>query len=127
MNYGFGGLISLHMDASGNDQQDSFIGGGRFTTAMVYLSEVQSGGFTIFPKLNLFFKPESGQLLYWNLKRTDGSVDQRMNHLGCPVMYGDKWIINKWIRWEAQMDNFKCFLPRGVNFPSNKDVLSKFK
>ena len=74
MNYGYGGLISLHMDA---EQADSFIGGGRFTTAMVYLSEVQSGGFTIFPKLNLFFKPESGQLLYWNLKRTDGSVDQR--------------------------------------------------
>ena len=78
MNYGFGGLISLHMDAYGSDEQtDKFIGGGRFTTAMVYLSEVQSGGFTIFPKLSLFFKPEIGQLLYWNLKRTDGSVDQR--------------------------------------------------
>ena len=74
MNYGFGGLITLHMDA---DLEDSFIGGGRFTTAMVYLSDVQSGGFTIFPKLNLFFKPQSSQLLYWNLKRTDGSVDER--------------------------------------------------
>ena len=74
MNYGFGGLITLHMDA---DLEDSFIGGGRFTTAMVYLSDVQSGGFTIFPKLNLFFKPEAGQLLYWNLKRTDGPVDER--------------------------------------------------
>ena len=74
MNYGFGGLITLHMDA---DLEDSFIGGGRFTTAMVYLSDVQSGGFTIFPKLNLFFKPEAGQLLYWNLRRTDGSLDQR--------------------------------------------------
>ena len=74
MNYGFGGLITLHMDA---DLEDSFIGGGRFTTAMVYLSDVESGGFTIFPKLNLFFKPEAGQLLYWNLRRTDGSLDQR--------------------------------------------------
>ena len=74
MNYGFGGLITLHMDT---DHADSFIGGGRITTAMVYLSDVQAGGFTIFPKLGLFFKPESGQLLYWNLKRTDGSVDQR--------------------------------------------------
>ena len=76
MNYGFGGLISLHMDAT-KDINDDGIGGGRFTTAMVYLSDVQSGGFTIFPKLNLFFKPQSGQLLYWNLRRTDGSVDQR--------------------------------------------------
>ena len=39
--------------------------------------DISPGGFTIFPKLNLFFKPQSGQLLYWNLKRTDGSVDQR--------------------------------------------------
>ena len=84
MNYGFGGLISLHMDA---DQDDSFIGGGRFTTAMVYLSDVQSGGFTIFPKLNIFFKPESGQLLYWNLKRTDGSVDQRSVEICISVKY----------------------------------------
>ena len=78
MNYGFGGLISLHMDEDGMFN----VGGGRFTTAMLYLSEVQSGGFTIFPKLNLAFKPQPGQLLYWNLRRTDGTPDQRMTHLG---------------------------------------------
>ena len=122
MNYGFGGLISLHLDSESRGM-DNYIGGGRFTTAMVYLSEVESGGFTIFPNLNLFFKPEPGQLLYWNLKRTDGTTDPRMNHLGCPVMYGDKWILNKWIRWEAQMSTYKCFLPRGQNFPSNKEVV----
>ena len=37
MNYGFGGLISLHLDAE-SSSQDNYIGGGRFTTAMVYLS-----------------------------------------------------------------------------------------
>ena len=94
---------------------------------MFCVSEVQSGGFTIFPKLNLFFTPEPGQLLYWNLKRTDGTTDERMLHLGCPVMYGDKWILNKWVRWEAQMDTFKCFLPKGQNFPSNKDVVLRYK
>ena len=65
INYGFGGLISLHMDEDGMFN----VGGGRFTTAMLYLSEVQSGGFTIFPKLNLAFRPQPGQLLYWNLRR----------------------------------------------------------
>ena len=123
MNYGLGGVISLHLDEEGRADT----GGGRFTTAMVYLSHVQAGGFTIFPKLNLFFKPEQGQLLYWYLKRTDGSEDERMNHLGCPVMYGDKWILNKWINWEAQMDTFKCFLPRGRNFPSNRQVLLDYQ
>ena len=73
MNYGFGGLISLHMDEDGQFN----VGGGRFTTAMLYLSEVQSGGTTIFPKLNLAFRPQPGQLLFWHLRRTDGRPDQR--------------------------------------------------
>ena len=50
----------------------------RSTTAMVYLSDLDSGGFTIFPKLGLFFEPKAGNLLFWNLKRTDGTVDERL-------------------------------------------------
>ena len=60
---------------------DEDIGGGRFTTAMVYLSDLDSGGFTIFPKLGLFFEPKAGNLLFWNLKRTDGTVDERLAYL----------------------------------------------
>ena len=52
-------------------------GGGRLTTAMLYLSTVDSGGFTIFPKLGLFFKPQAGSLLFWKLRRMDGSSDAR--------------------------------------------------
>ena len=121
MNYGLAGHISLHMDAAGTGQDgvlhgDNEIAGGRIATAMIYLSHVQSGGFTIFPKIGLFVKPEPGKLLFWILKRTDGSLDDRMFHLGCPVLYGDKWISTKWIRWEPQMFRLKCFLPRGRNF-----------
>ena len=142
MNYGFGGLISLHLDSSSGHQTfDNDIGGGRFTTAMIYLSNLASGGFTVFPKLGLFFKPRAGDLLFWNLKRTDASTDERlkarkifvnyyyfaiifrMQHIGCPVLYGDKWILNKWIRWSSQMFTFNCFLPKGGNYPSNLDVV----
>ena len=78
MNYGFGGLISIHLDSSsGQETFDNGIGGGRFTTAMIYLSHLPSGGFTVFPKLGLFFEPRAGDLLFWNLKRTDGSTDER--------------------------------------------------
>ena len=34
---------------------------------------------------------------------TDGSTDSRMQHLGCPVLYGDKWIGNKWVRQREQV------------------------
>ena len=78
MNYGFGGFINLHMDALNDGGFDEDIGGGRITTAMVYLSDLQSGGFTIFPNLGLFFEPKAGNLLFWKLRRTDGSVDERL-------------------------------------------------
>ena len=124
MNYGFGGLIDLHFDAV-NQYYNNQIGGGRLTTSMIYLSDPESGGFTIFPKLGLYFKPKSGDMLFWNLRTTDGNNDEGMWHLGCPVLYGDKWILNKWIRWEAQMFKYKCFLPKGDNFKSNADVLAQ--
>ena len=66
------------MDALNDGGFDEDIGGGRITTAMVYLSDLQSGGFTIFPKLGLFFEPKAGNLLFWKLRRTDGSVDERL-------------------------------------------------
>merc|ERR1739848_50483 len=44
----------------------------------------------------------TSSLMYWHLRRTDGSTDSRMNHLGCPVLFGDKWIGNKWVRWQEQ-------------------------
>ena len=84
---------------------------------MLYLSDVEAGGFTIFPKLGLFVKPKAGNLLFWMARKSDGMIDQRMHHLGCPVLYGDKWIGTKWIRWAAQMDRFKCLLPKGLNYP----------
>ena len=67
MNYGIGGKIGLHLDTS-NAAQENGIGGGRFTTAMLYLSTVEAGGRTIFPKLMLSVKPEAGSLLYWHLR-----------------------------------------------------------
>ena len=32
-----------------------------------------------------------------------GEMDQRMKHLGCPVVQGDKWIVNKWVKWHRHM------------------------
>ena len=69
MNYGIGGRIGLHLDTNPfNDWKENGIGGGRFTTAMLYLSKVEVGGRTIFPKLLLSVKPEAGSLLYWHLR-----------------------------------------------------------
>ena len=73
-------------------------------------------------QLGLFTAPVAGDLLWWNLRRQDGGTDSRMHHLGCPVLHGDKWILNKWVRWAEQWKTHPCSDPRQQNFPSNLEL-----
>ena len=60
MNYGIGGRISTHLDSVGGRTKDTSeaeeVGGFRVTTFMVYMSDVQAGGRTIFPSHRLEFQ-----------------------------------------------------------------------
>ena len=67
MNYGLGGKISLHSDAL-DIPEDARVGGGRLTTAMLYLTSVSAGGRTIFPRLGLSIQPKAGNLVFWNTR-----------------------------------------------------------
>ena len=33
-----------------------------------------------------------------------------MKHMGCPIVFGNKWIANKWVRWKEQMNRFPCHI-----------------
>ena len=67
MNYGLGGKISLHSD--GNEMmEDVLVGGGRLTTAMLYLTSVAAGGRTVFPRLGLAIEPRAGNLVFWHTR-----------------------------------------------------------
>ena len=65
MNYGLGGRISLHSDANAEDAK---VGGGRLTTAMLYLTTVTAGGRTVFPRLGLSMEPKAGNLVFWHTR-----------------------------------------------------------
>jgi len=122
MNYGIGGFISPHMDST-NDHWDTMIGGGRFMTTMLYLSDVEAGGRTVFPHVNVGVSPVAGNLLFWNIRENAGTMDIRMIHLGCPVLYGNKWIANKWVRWTEQMNRFPCNSEKSLNHgPHHRDI-----
>ena len=95
-------------------------------TFMVYLSDVEAGGHTVFPNLGLSVPPARGSALFWHTVNsvviikteaiphrlryfsTQGLMDQRMKHLGCPVVHGDKWIVNKWVKWHHHMFTYPC-------------------
>jgi prolyl 4-hydroxylase len=54
--------------------------------------------------VRLSVEPEAGSLLYWHVRRPNSQADTRMTHMGCPVLYGNKWIVNKWINANEQMN-----------------------
>ncbi|KAG9510427.1 Prolyl 4-hydroxylase subunit alpha-1 [Fragariocoptes setiger] len=118
-NYGMGGHYTPHYDylivdrpEEERDQVDEreLYAGDRTATVMFYLSDVIRGGSTVFPRLNVHLKPELGSAAFWyNLyKNGEGIIDTV--HGACPVLMGEKWVANFWIRERGQFSRRRCSL-----------------
>lgn len=104
-----------------NDQNTmNLIQGGkrnRFATVFWYLTDVDEGGETIFPRygglpqprdhssceVGLKVKPQKGKVIIFYSLDAAGELDEYSLHGACPVGEGYiKWAANKWI-WNAPM------------------------
>ncbi|CAL1380811.1 unnamed protein product [Linum trigynum] len=91
----------------------------RVASFLLYLSDVEVGGDTMFPFENgmnvpenydfkecigLKVKPRQGDgLLFYSLF-PNGTIDPTSLHGSCPVTRGEKWVATKWIRDQEQSD-----------------------
>ena len=87
-------------------------GGPRLMTFMIYLTNVDSGGNTLFPQAGISVRPNIGSAMYWFNMGPHNNYDSRIIHMSCPVLHGNKWIANKWIKWLANYKNYPCFVDK---------------
>lgn len=116
LRYQHGEKYDAHMDAF-YDEPNQVNGGQRVATVLMYLSDVEEGGETVFPdskvkptaeeaakfsecgRKGIAVKPRKGSaLLFWSLSPDGKTKDMTSLHGGCPVLKGDKWSATKWIR-----------------------------
>ncbi|KAJ6692420.1 PROLYL 4-HYDROXYLASE ALPHA SUBUNIT [Salix purpurea] len=112
LRYEIGQKYDSHYDAFNPDEygpQSS----QRAASFLLYLSNVEEGGETVFPFENdsavssgfdykqcvgLKVKPRQGDgLLFYSLF-PNGTIDRTSLHGSCPVIKGEKWVATKWIR-----------------------------
>ena len=71
----------------------------------------------MFPYLNLSVSPSAGAGVVWYGLDTGGQEDVRATHLGCPVIWGNKFAALKLIITKGQWDTVKCARTMAKSIP----------
>uniref|UniRef100_A0A336MNH5 Neutral ceramidase n=1 Tax=Culicoides sonorensis TaxID=179676 RepID=A0A336MNH5_CULSO len=113
-NYGIGGHYEPHLDFTskfGDVPLDSWErDGNRIATLVFYLTDVLKGGATAFPYLNVKVSAKKGSALFWHNLYKDGEGNYLTRHAACPVLIGNKWSNNVWLRERGQEFKRPCDL-----------------
>jgi len=101
--YGVDGYYNEHYDAACDDRQECVDfeknGGQRKITMLLYLSDNFEGGGTRFPRLNKEYKlPKHSGILFHSLQKNGNKCHPLSLHAGLPVISGEKYIANVWLR-----------------------------
>ena len=97
-----------HYDAFNPDNKEKYNKfckerGNRLRTVLVYLNDVEEGGGTGFDSLDeykegIIVEPKMGKMIVFNNVNDDGSLNMKSRHAGLPVIKGEKWAFNLWLR-----------------------------
>mmetsp|Transcript_35266 Transcript_35266/g.41592 ORF Transcript_35266/g.41592 Transcript_35266/m.41592 type:complete len:429 (+) Transcript_35266:47-1333(+) len=106
LRYRPGQFYRVHHDMSSQDNQIPC--GPRILTFFLYLSDVEEGGGTNFPRLNLTVQPKRGSAVLWPsvMDNDPTRQDPRTHHQALPVVKGTKFAANAWIHlYDYKMPN----------------------
>ncbi len=73
-------------------------GGQRVGTFVIYLSDVEAGGCTVFPALGLEVRPKKGSAVFFANVDADGTPDRKTLHGGQVMTRGVRDIATTWLR-----------------------------
>ncbi|WP_042341505.1 2OG-Fe(II) oxygenase [Bacillus timonensis] len=96
LNYQVGQEYKSHFDFFSSPH--NAINNPRISTLVMYLSDVEQGGETYFPKLHFSVSPQKGMAVYFEYFYNDQTLNELTLHGGAPVIVGDKWAATQWMR-----------------------------
>ena len=76
-------------------------GGQRLATIILYLTDVEAGGGTAFPAIDIEVQPKKGNALFFLNTDRYRMPNHKTLHAGLPVQKGCKIIASKWLRERA--------------------------
>ena len=119
-NYGLSGMTVAHQDPLGYESgvplikaEKSLIRSGDYIgTFMGCLDDTTAGGKTAFTSKQFegIDEPKKGSAAFWINLSSCHQKDYRSTHVGCPVLKGSKWILNKWAYSWDQSKKWPCKL-----------------
>jgi prolyl 4-hydroxylase len=97
LKYEVGQLYETHHDYIDHDQERQY--GVRMLTLFLYLNNVDEGGGTNFPELDITVMPQKGKAVLWPsvLDNEPGIKDDLTEHQALPVVRGTKYGANAWL------------------------------
>jgi len=105
-NYGIAGQYEPHFDHATLKKPKEFAiwGGNRIATMLMYLSDVEKGGRTVFTNTGpgVIIAPQKGSAAFWYNLKKNGQGNPKTEHSACPVLLGQKWVSNLWIHENGQ-------------------------
>lgn len=103
--------------------------GGRVLTVFLYLNDVEAGGETEFPRLNLTVTPKMGRAVLWPsvLDQNPLKLDWRTEHAAREVTQGIKYGANLWFHrkpLQKHWHNYECDAPEAEEIAKEKSKFS---